>query len=193
MSDDLAASAASPASPPAYPGGGFTQPSPGAAPVPIGAYAPVPPAPYPTAGYPAAATRPPAPVRPRTLGVTALVAAIAAVVVSIALSATTGFAAASGAMHHAAGISPEGLEHLTEQQLLQLLSPVRGLVLWAEIGYWTGTVLGLAALALGITAIATRRGRGFGIAAVATAAAGPIVYALVVGAFIVAGIAAGAS
>lgn len=214
MSDDLAASAASPASPPAYPGGGFTQPSPGAAPVPVGASAPAPPAGYPVSAYPAlddpasgypasgypapgrpgVVTAPPqTPERSRTLGVVSLVLAIAAVVGSIALSAITGFAAASGAMHHAVGMSPDGLENLTEQQLLALLSPVRGLVLWAEIGWWAGTVLGIAALALGITAIATRRGRGFGIAAVVVAAAGPIVYALVVGVFVIAGIAAGSS
>ena len=39
-------------------------------------------------------------------------------------------------MRHAVGISPEGLESFTEEQLLALLSPVRDLVLWAEIGYW---------------------------------------------------------
>ncbi|WP_454118557.1 hypothetical protein [Microbacterium lacticum] len=214
MSDDLAAS------PPASPGGGFRQPSSGTAPVPVGASAPAPPAAgypvsaypapghpasdypvsgypvsgYPGPGHPGVVTAPPqTPERSRTLGVVSLVLAIAAVVGSIALSAITGFAAASGAMHHAVGMSPDGLENLTEQQLLALLSPVRGLVLWAEIGWWAGTVLGIAALALGITAIATRRGRGLGIAAVVIAAAGPIVYALVVGVFVIAGIAAGAS
>ena len=55
-------------------------------------------------------------------------------------------------MRHAIGLSPEGLENLSEDQLLALLSPVRGLVLWAEIGYWTGTVLGLTALGLRIAA-----------------------------------------
>ena len=123
----------------------------------------------------------------------ALVVAIAAVLISVILSATTGFAAAEGAMRHAIGLSPEGLENLSEDQLLALLSPVRGLVLWAEIGFWLGTALGLVALALGITAIATRRGRGFGVAAVVIAAVGPFLYGITVGAFVIAGIAAGAS
>ena len=62
-------------------------------------------------------------------------------------------------MRHAVGISPEGLESFTEEQLLALLSPVRDLVLWAEIGFWAGTVLGIWALIQGIVAIATRRGQ----------------------------------
>lgn len=214
--------------PQSYPTGGYTQPAPGAAPVPTGAPEPYPgtpapygapvpygaapygaPAPYPgtaapypgsvapypgAAGYPDGPNAPqPAPARSRTLGVAALVVAIAAVLISVILSATTGFAAAEGAMRHAIGLSPEGLENLSEDQLLALLSPVRGLVLWAEIGFWLGTALGLVALALGITAIATRRGRGFGVAAVVVAAVGPFLYGITVGAFVVAGIAAGAS
>lgn len=136
---------------------------------------------------------PPAPSGPRLLGIAALALGIAAVVVATAMSGIAGAMAAAGAMQHAIGISPEGLENLSEQELLALLSPVRGLVLVAEIGYWVGTALGLLALVLGIVAIATRRGRGQGIGAVVVAAAGPFVYAVVVGALVIAGIAAGAS
>ncbi len=74
--------------------------------------------------------------------------------------------------------------------MLALLSPVRGLVLWAEIGFWAGTVLGLWALVQGIVAIATRRGRGQGIAAVIVAAAGPILYGVAVTAAVIVGIVA---
>ncbi|MGB4777252.1 hypothetical protein, partial [Microbacterium sp.] len=127
----------------------------------------------------------------------ALVVALVAVVGATALSAITGYAAANGAMRGAAASSPAGLEDLTTDQLLALLSPVRGLVLWAEIGFWAGTVLGLWALVQGIVAIATARGggkgRGQGIAAVIVAALGPVVFAAVVAVTVSAGVAAGAS
>lgn len=146
MSDD-------PQTPPPAPyPGGYVQPVPGAAPVPSSApgpsaaptgygvapspaYGQYPPAGYGVAGYPGPPAPAAAPARSRTLGLVALIVAIAAVVISVILSASTGFAAAEGAMRHAVGISPEGLESFTEEQLLALLSPVRDLVLWAEIGY----------------------------------------------------------
>ena len=204
MSDDP-----QPPPPAPYPGE-YVQPVPGSAPVPSSApgpsaaptgygvapspaYGQYPPAGYGVAGHPGPPAPAAAPARSRTRGLVALIVAIAAVVISVILSASTGFAAAEGAMRHAVGISPEGLESFTEEQLLALLSPVRDLVLWAEIGYWIGTVLGLAALALGITAIATRRGRGLGISAVVIAGVGPFVYAIVVGAVVLAGVGAGAS
>ncbi|GAA1650299.1 hypothetical protein [Microbacterium flavum] len=180
-----------PPAPPALPSApqvpptGWVQTSPGAPPVPNGQ-------PW-VYGAPFGSAPAPLPPRPRTLGLVALVVAIVAVVFAVVLSGATGFAAAEGAMRHAIGVSPSGLEHLSEQELLALLSPVRSLVLWAEIGYWTGTVLGLTALGLGIAAIVTRRGRGQGIAAVIIAAVGPLVFAVVVGLVVVAGIAAGAA
>jgi hypothetical protein len=70
---------------------------------------------------------------------------------------------------------------------------VRDLVLWAEIGFWTGTALGVAALVMGIIAIVTRRGRGFGIAAVIVAAVGPVIYGTIVAFAALAGMGAGAS
>ena len=168
---------------PAPPQWGYVQPAPGAPPVygaPVGYGAP-----YPSAEPPAAGRA--------TLGASALGIALLAVVGATLLSALTGFTAAQGAMRHAIGISPEGLENLSETQLLALLSPVRTLVLWAEIGFWAGTVLGIWALIQGIVAIATRRGRGQGIAAVVIAALGPIVYGVDVGIAVTLGVAAGAS
>lgn len=164
------------------PPAGYVQTSPGAPPMPLA----------PAGLSPVGSAIPPA-QRARALGVIALSLALAAVVVSCVLSALTGFAAAEGAMRHAVGVSPSGLEDLTSDELLALLSPVRDLVLWAEIGYWVGTVLGIAGLALGIAATATRRGRGQGIAAIAVAGAGPFVYAAIVGTAVIAGIAAGAA
>lgn len=160
-----------------------TQPS--SAPLPTGTATPS------RSGIPGAPAD--AATRPAMLGILALSLALAAVTISIVLSGATGFAAAEGAMRHAIGISPSGLEDLSEQQLLSLLSPVRGLVLWAEIGYWIGTALGLAALVTGIAAIATRRGRAQGIAAVVIAAVGPFVFTVVVGICVLTGIGAGAS
>lgn len=144
-------------------------------------------------GYAPSFPPPAAPTDSRMLGLVALALGIAAVVVATAVSGIAGTMAAAGAMQHAIGISPEGLENMSGDQLLTLLTPVRGLALVTEIGYWFGTVLGLASLVLGIVAIATRRGRGQGIAAVIVAAVGPVVYAIVVGALLVAGIGAGAS
>ncbi len=150
---------------------------------------------YPAApGYPAA-TSPayPAttPEQSRTLGILALVLGFLAAVGATLLSAITGWAAAAGAMRHAVGLSPDSLEELTESQLLALLSPVRDLVLWSEIGFWAGTAMGIAAIVLGIVAIVTRRGRGFGIAALIVAVVGSIVYGVVVFFAVVGGIAAG--
>lgn len=126
MSDD-------PQTPPPAPyPGGYVQPVPGAAPVPSSApgpsaaptgygvapspaYGQYPPAGYGVAAYPGPPAPAAAPARSRTLGLVALIVAIAAVVISVILSASTGFAAAEGAMRHAVGISPEGLESFTEE------------------------------------------------------------------------------
>lgn len=131
--------------------------------------------------------------RPSLLGVIALIIALVAAVGAAALSAITGFAAAYGAMSRAISVSPEGLENLSNDQLLALLSPFRGLVLWAEIGLGAGTLLGIWAVAQGIVAIASRRGRGPAIAAVVVASIGPVVFAATVGAAVLSGIAAGAN
>jgi len=125
------------------------------------------------------------------LGVVAFVLALAAAVGATLLSAVAGFAAAEGAMRHALGFTPEGLENVAPRDLLALLTPVRDWVLWAEIGFWAGTALGIWALVQGIVAIAQRRGRPYGIAAVVIAGIGPIVYSTVVYLVILAGIAAG--
>ncbi|AXA95401.1 MULTISPECIES: hypothetical protein [unclassified Microbacterium] len=158
---------------PAWPTGGYVQSVPGAPPV-----------------YLPPSVTPPAPTTSKALGTIAVIVAICAVAFSSVLSATTSFAAASGAVAHAGLTSTRPLEHLSDDQTLALLSPVRGLVLWAEIGFWSGTVLGVWALIQGIVAIASRRGRGQGIGAVIVAAAGPIVYAVAVTLAVLAGVVA---
>lgn len=72
-----------------------------------------------------------------------------------------------------------------------ILTPVRDWVLLGEVSFWTGTVLGITALVLGIVAIVTRRGRGVGIAAVVIAALGPVVFGVFVQGFLTAGFTAG--
>lgn len=149
-------------------------------------------------GYPPGASPPlvpralTPPPRSARLGVIALILALVAAIAATALSAVNAFSAAARAMANGIEISPDGLENLSDSQLLALLSPVRGLVLWAEIGLWVGTLLGIWALVQGIVAIATRRGRGPGIAAVVVAAVGPVIFALFVGFAIATGIAVGA-
>lgn len=158
---------------PSWLAGGYVQSVPGAPPVYL---------------QPPATTPPPAPSK--ALGTIALIVAVCAVALASVLSATTSFAAATGAVAHAGLTSTRSLEHLSDDQTLALLSPVRGLVLWAEIGFWAGTVLGVWALIQGIVAIASRRGRGQGIGAVIVAAAGPIVYAVAVTLAVLAGVVA---
>jgi hypothetical protein len=75
---------------------------------------------------------------------------------------------------------------------LAILAPVRSWVLVGEIAFWTGTVLGIWAIAQAIVAITRRRGRGQGIAAVVIAPLGFVVFVSVASGFFFAGLAAGA-
>ncbi|PCE15959.1 hypothetical protein AUC47_10615 [Microbacterium sp. SZ1] len=70
---------------------------------------------------------------------------------------------------------PSGLD-TTDPDFLSLLSPARDQVLWAEISFWTGTILGIAAIVIGIIAIRRNQGRGAGIAALVVAVIGPIIF-----------------
>lgn len=161
---------------------------------------PVPPAPAfspppgyaPPAGYgaPSAPGWAPAPARATrrsTLGVVAFVLSLLASVVASAIAAVAAYPIGAGAG-----------EQLTSGALgprfdWSILSPVRDWVLVLEVAFWAGTVLGIWALVQGIVAIARRAGRGWGIAAVVCAAVGPVLFAIVVQAVLVAGLAASAS
>lgn len=72
-----------------------------------------------------------------------------------------------------------------------ILTPVRDWVLLAETAFWIGTALGVCALVQGVVALVKNRGRGWAIAAVVVAVAGPIVYGTLLVAFLQAGYGAG--
>lgn len=137
-----------------------TPPVPPAFTAPAG-YAP-PPGVLPSAGF----GRLPARARTRTLGVVALVLALVATVGAAVIGGIAGFQIRVGA----------DLEPVLGSGDLAGLSPVRGWVLAGELAFWIGTALGLAGLVLGVVALATRRGVGFAIGAVITAALGPVVF-----------------
>ncbi|WP_345751053.1 hypothetical protein [Microbacterium rhizophilus] len=124
-----------------------------------------------------------APSRPESnaLGRVALILALVAVIgASIVLAVTL---AAIGA-----ALGPQ-LQNVSDDAGLQFLSPVRDIVLVAEIAGWAGTALGLWALVQGIVAVAKRSGRGTGIAAIVIAAVGPGIAAGAAFVGVVAGIA----
>lgn len=116
---------------------------------------------------------PAAPARRRPLGAIALVLSILAGIVA---SAVAGFAT----FRVARGAGAEFLARGGESVDWRLLSPVRDFVLLAEVAFWSGTVLGIAALVMGIVATARNLGRGTGIAAIVLAALGPFVFAALV-------------
>lgn len=74
-----------------------------------------------------------------------------------------------------------------------ILAPVREWVLFGEIAFWVGTVLGTWALVQGIVATVKNRGRGWGIAAIIIAVIGPVAFAIGLQAFAVLGLASGAA
>ncbi len=76
---------------------------------------------------------------------------------------------------------------------LAMLSPARMQVLWAEITFWTGTVLGVLALVLGIMSVAKRQGRGAGITAIVLAALGPVLFVIAITLMLGIGAAVGAA
>ncbi len=62
---------------------------------------------------------------------------------------------------------------------LRIFSPVRDQVLWTELSFWAGTILGIAAIVLGIIAIRKKQGRGAGIAALVVAVLGAVIFSIV--------------
>lgn len=146
----------SPAAPPAP----VYQAPPGAFAGPAGGYA----APYAPLARPAGS-----PDLGRIALLLALVATVALTIVAAVLSWQIGFRVSSGA-------DLTALVNRIAAGDLSVLTPVRQLVLWWEITAWTATALGLWALVQGIVAIAKRRARGPGIAALIIAAVGPVVF-----------------
>lgn len=163
--------------PPAYGQPAYTPPT--------GAYA-AGPAGY--AGLHGSFVPPAAPVRASSaLGIVALVLALIALLVPSVIGGIAGFEVGKGI----GLIDPEVLD-APDSIDLSLFAPVREQVLLLEISFWLGTALGLWALVQGIVAIARRRGRGAGIAAVVIAVLAPLLYVTVVIVVLAGGVAAGA-
>lgn len=155
---------------------------------PAAAYPAAPPGAYqvPVGGYAAPAghyTAPDTTARPSGLfGTIALVLALLAAVVTPVIAGIAAF--------EIGRVLPQGVTTTTTEDL-SVLSPARDQVLWAELSFWIGTILGVAAIVLGIIAIAKRRGRGTGIAALVVAVLGAVIFFVVLVAALAAGSAAG--
>ena len=116
------------------------------------------------------------------LGVLALVFALLAAVVAPVLAGVFGFQIGSRI--------PSGID-TTDPNLLSVLSPARDQVLWAEISFWAGTVLGLAGIVVGITAIVKKQRRALGVVALILSVLGAGIYWIVLVASLSAGTASG--
>ncbi|MFJ4225574.1 hypothetical protein [Microbacterium sp. NPDC089695] len=150
-----------PLAPPSY--AGPQAPPPGAYQVPVGGYT------APANGLPASGYQVPQPVEKRSslLGILALVFAIVAAVVTPIIAGAAGVEIGQRL--------PAGID-TSDPDFLASLSPARDQVLWAEVSFWVGTILGIAAIVLGIIAIRRRQGRGAGVGALVVAGLGPIVF-----------------
>ena len=146
---------------PAAPAAGYpAAPPPGAYQVPVGGYA----APAGAYAVPDTTTRPSG-----LLGTLALVFALVAAVVTPIVVGINAFAIGK--------VVPTSATANTSD--LRIFSPVRDQVLWAELSFWAGTVLGIAAIVLGIIAIVKKRGRGAGIAALIVAVFAAVIFSVV--------------
>lgn len=106
--------------------------------------------------------------RSATAGVVAFVLSLIAALIAPVIGSVAAFQVGLGAL---TDLSFEGTTFDWS-----LLTPVRDSVLVAEIAFWIGTACGLWALAQGIFAAVTRRGRGLGVAAIVLAALGPVIF-----------------
>ncbi len=155
---------------PAY--GEYAPPAPPAPQYPAYAQAtpPAPPgvftAPYAADGWGGPAATAP---RPRTLGLVALLIAIAVCVLSAIASIVIGTAIGPSATNTGNGYSFSTSELTPEQ--VGALGGI-GILMVAQIGL--GTLLGILALVLGIVAAATKRGRAPGVVAIVVAVVAPI-------------------
>jgi hypothetical protein len=135
---------------------------------------PYPGQPYPGQPYPGqqvsiggVAYIPAPPVRSKRLGIIALVVAVVVLLLAVAISVIVGVGAVPYTQHAGGGFS----FNLNANSSDPTEAALAALGLAQGIG---GTLLGLGAIIMGIIAIATRRGRGFGIAALVVAVLAPI-------------------
>ncbi len=150
-------------------------PPPGAYQVPVGGYA-----------APLGAYSPPSAPEPMSpfLGILALLFSLVAAVVT---PIVVGVAA-----YEIGRRIPEALSSMSDTDL-SFLSPARDQVLWAEISFWAGTLLGIAAIVVGIIAIRRRQGRVQGIVAIVLAVLAPIAFFGVLAITLTVGAATGAT
>lgn len=143
----------------------------------------------PVGGYsaPAGAYQVPQPAQPKSaaLGVISFVLSIVAAVVSSIIVGIAGYQ-----VGHGLPTIMNDIDSATSD--LSFLSPVRDQVLMGEIAFWVGTLAGIAAIVLGIMAIAKRQGRVWGIIALILAVIGPVLFLVVLGITLTAGAGAGA-
>lgn len=134
---------------------------PGAYQVPVGGYA------APAGAYAVPETTPRA---SGFLGLLALILSLVAAVVTPIVVGVAGFEIGRRI--------PQGIT-TTNDDVLSVLSPARDQVLWAELSFWTGTLLGVAAIVMGIIAIRKKQGRGAGIGALVVAVLAPAIFFVV--------------
>lgn len=161
---------------PAYPAAPYQAP-PGAYQVPVGGYA-TPSGPY---AAPEAAPR-----KSGLLGVIALILSVVAALVTPIVAGIAGYEIGRRI--------PEAITRVNTSagsDSLAFLSPARDQVLWAELSFWAGTILGIAAIVIGILAIVRKQGRGQGIAALIVSVVGPILFFVILVIALAAGGAAG--
>ncbi len=120
--------------------------------------------------------------RGRPLGTWALLLAVIAGVLASAVAGFVAFRIARGAGPGLLAAGPSTID-------LRVLSPVRDLVLVGEITFWTATVIGVAAVAMGIVATVRGSARGAGIAAIVIGVLGPVLFGIFVALALVGGIA----
>jgi hypothetical protein len=112
----------------------------------------------------------PPPANPKGLGVVALIVAAVALVFSVVLSVFSGLAFAPLASQ---AISPGGT---IDQSALDPNDPGVGVFgMLGMVFFFGGSALGIWALVQGILATVKKRGRGFGITAIALAVATPVI------------------
>lgn len=128
---------------------------------------------------------PPVPRRGRPLGTWALLLSVMGTVLA---SAIGGFAAYRSARGAAPGL---GSMSTATGFDWRVLTPVRDLVLLAEVSFWAGTVVGIAAFVLGIVAVSRRAATGAGVAAIVLSVLGPFVFGGLAVVAVIAGVSAG--
>lgn len=138
---------------------------PGAYGVPVGGYQ------APIGGY---AVPPAAPAPSRLTGALAMIAGLLASLVIPIVGGIFAFQIGEG-------VPVDQVLTDNGDVFLPALAPVRDLVLGAEIVFWIGTLLGIAAIVFGIIAIAKNRGRGMGITALVLAVVGSVGFFFVFG------------